>query len=69
MNLVVQIANHTVGAINYHAEVQPKVADSGPDAGRFPRDFERARRVADFYTMDSMSRYPTPSCTFSDVQS
>jgi hypothetical protein len=64
MNLLVQIANHTVGAINYHAEVQPKIADSGADAGKYPRDFERPRKVGDFYTMDSMSCCPFSFPTF-----
>lgn len=52
MNLIVQIANNSVTPRMYNAEVQPKIADSGSDAGRYPRDFERPRRLEEFYHMD-----------------
>jgi hypothetical protein len=39
----------------YNAEIHPKIADSGTDAGRFPTGFERPRRLEEFYLMDCMS--------------
>ncbi|KAE9381897.1 hypothetical protein N431DRAFT_393580 [Stipitochalara longipes BDJ] len=53
MNLVVQIANNSVNSRMMHAEIHPKISDSGSDAGRYPRDFERPRRLEDFFIMDS----------------
>jgi hypothetical protein len=42
----------------YNAEIHPKIADNGNDAGRFPTGFERPRRLEEFYLMDCMSFYP-----------
>lgn len=53
MNLVVQIANSHVTPRMMHAEIHPKISDSGADAGRYPREFERPRRLEEFFVMDS----------------
>jgi hypothetical protein len=61
MNLVVQIANNSINPRMMHAEIHPKISDSGSDAGRYPRDFERPRRLEDFFIMDCMISSLLPS--------
>jgi hypothetical protein len=55
MNLIVQIANSHVTTRMMHAEVHPKISDSGADAGRYPREFDRPRRLEEFLVMDCTS--------------
>lgn len=64
VNLSVQLANNTVSPHMIHAEVHPKISDSGVDRGQFPREFERPRRVEWFLSLDSTSHlltHPSPA--------
>jgi len=58
VNLIVQLTNSTVNPHMSYAEIHPKVADNGADIGRYPRDFERPRRLEEFYVMDCLSPSP-----------
>ncbi|KUJ18587.1 uncharacterized protein LY89DRAFT_780634 [Mollisia scopiformis] len=44
-NLAVQLANNMVSINSMVSQIHPKVIDSGPDAGRFPRDFELPQKI------------------------
>ncbi|KAE8441456.1 hypothetical protein EG329_004949 [Mollisiaceae sp. DMI_Dod_QoI] len=71
-NLAVQLANSLVSIHTAVAQVHPKVIDSGPDTGHFPRDFEIPRRIDWFGQLDNtaldriLSAYDISSRNYSD---
>ncbi|CZR50229.1 uncharacterized protein PAC_00101 [Phialocephala subalpina] len=67
-NLAVQLANSLVSIYAAVAEVHPKVIDSGPETGHYPRDFEIPRRID--CTLDRiLTAYDLTSRVYSDPYS
>lgn len=48
INLLVTVANGMVKSHMAYAEVYPKILDNG----QYPRDFERPKRVEEFFMME-----------------